>query len=351
MPGGLSRWDALQLAGGAALVAVAAAAHFAGATPVLAFALAAAAIAFLAHLVGGATEQLGGLVGPGAAGTVQSALGNLPELFIALFALHDGLVRVVQAALVGSILANSLLVLGIAFAAGGLRHGPQQFASSHGRLIATLTVLAATILAMPTIAHRLHTPAARHEHTLSLICAGVLLAVFVLTLRGFLGGQPEAVEEHVARWPLATTLVVLGASGAAAALVSDWFVTALQPALDTLHMSQDFAGLVVVAIAGNAVENVVGVQLMARDRPDFAISVILNSSLQVALALTPAIVFASLFYATSLTLVFPALLAAVLLLGAWVTAMVIYDGESTWSEGCVLIGLYVVIAASFWWGA
>jgi Ca2+:H+ antiporter len=116
-------------------------------------------------------------------------------------------------------------------------------------------------------------------------------------------------------------------------------------------MSQEFAGLVVVAIAGNAVENVVGVQLAGENRMDFAISVILNSSLQVALALTPVLVFASLLFATHLTLVFPVLLAIVLLFAAWIGAMVVYDGESTWPEGAILIGLYVVIAASFWWGA
>lgn len=94
-----------------------------------------------------------------------------------------------------------------------------------------------------------------------------------------------------------------------------------------------------------------GVQLAARNEPDFAISVIMKSSLQVALALTPILVFASLFFATTLTLVFPTLLAFSLLLGAVVGAAIVYDGESTWPEGVVLVGLYVVIAASFWWGS
>jgi Ca2+:H+ antiporter len=128
-------------------------------------------------------------------------------------------------------------------------------------------------------------------------------------------------------------------------------VSALKPATEAMHMSETFAGLVVVAIAGNAVENVVGVQLMARNRPDFAISVILNSSLQIALALTPLLVFISLFFATSLTLVFPLLLAVALLLAAVVGALVVYDGESTWPEGLILIGVYVVLASAFWWGA
>ncbi len=109
---------------------------------------------------------------------------------------------------------------------------------------------------------------------------------------------------------------MLAGAGIAAAFASDWFVSALTPATEALHMSQDFAGFVVVAIAGNAVENVVGVQLAARNRPDFAISVIVSSALQVALFLTPVLVFASLFFATNLTLVFPTLLAIALLLSA-----------------------------------
>jgi Ca2+:H+ antiporter len=346
----VTRRDLLELGIAGALLAAAGAAHYADATPVLSFVVAALAIAMLARLVGGATEQLGSRLGSSVAGVVQSALGNLPELFIALFALHQGLVGVVQAALVGSVIANSVLVLGIAFFVGGVRNGTQRFNSPRARTIATLTMLAAAILSIPTLAHAFHAPAAGHAKSLSLICAGVLLVLFFASLPGFLmGGEEHGMEPP--RWTLKTTIVVLAGSGIGAALVSDWFVSALKPATQTLGMSEAFAGLVVVAIAGNAVENVVGVQLAARNRPDFAISVIVNSALQVALLLTPLIVFGSLFFATTLTLVFPTLLAIALLLSAGITALIVYDGESTWEEGTMLVGLYVVIAASFWWGA
>jgi Ca2+:H+ antiporter len=346
----VTRRDVIEFGLAGALVAAAAVAHFTDATPVLSFLVAAAAIALLARLVGGATEQLGSRVGSSIAGVIQSALGNLPELFIALFALNEGLTRVVQSALVGSVIANSVLVLGIAFVVGGSRHGTQTFDSPRARMIATLTMLAAAILAVPSLAHEFHAPAAAHEKSLSLICAGVLLALFCLTLPGFLAGGEEAAPEP-ARWTVRTTVAVLASAGVAAAFVSDWFVSALRPATETLGMSEDFAGLVVVAIAGNAVENVVGVQLAARNRPDFAISVIVNSALQIALVLTPVLVFASLLFATTLTLAFPTLLAVALLLAAGICAAVVYDGESTWEEGAILVGLYIVVAASFWWGA
>lgn len=345
----MRRREWIELGVVAVLVALAGIAHYAHANAVLAFFVAAIAIAALARLVGQSTEQLGGRVGTGPAGVIQSGLGNLPELFIVLFALHDGLLVVVQSALVGSILANSIFVLGLAFVAGGLRNGTQVFHSPTARMIATLTLLAAAILALPSLTHALHTPAAAHEKTLSLIAAGVLLALFVITLPGLMHAAEEEGHEPP-RWSLKTTIVVLALAGAGAAITSDWFVAALKPATEAMHMSEAFAGLVVVAIAGNAVENVVGVKLAAANRPDFAISVILNSSLQVALLLTPVLVFASLFFATTLTLVFAPLLAFVLILAALLGALVVYDGESTWYEGTILIGFYVVVAASFWWG-
>jgi Ca2+:H+ antiporter len=345
----VTRRERLEVAIVAALVVVAGICHFGGLGSVLTFIVTAVALAGLARMVGTATEQLGARLGSGGASVVQSALGNLPELFIALFALHRGLFDVVQAALVGSILANSVLVLGIAFVVGGLKNGVQKFDSDRARMVSTLTVVAAATMAIPSLAHAFHAPAAAHTHTLSLICAGVLLALFVLTLPSFLRSTPG--EEHdPARWSAALTGAILLGAGLAAAVTSDWFVSALTPAIHTLHMSEEFAGLVIVAIAGNAVENVVGVQLAARNRADFAISVIVNSSLQVALALTPVLVFVSLLFATHLTLVFPTLLALVLLISAILGALVVNDGESNWEEGAVLVGFYVVIAASFWWG-
>src|SRR2546423_1025680 len=140
------------------------------------------------------------------------------------------------------------------------------------------------------------------------------------------------------------------AASLAAALVSDWFVTALQPSIHSLHLSQAFAGLVVVAIAGNAIENVVGIQLAWRNQTDYALSVIVNSPLQIALVLAPALVLLSLFTATTFTLVFAPMLVAAVVVTVLIVCLIVFDGESNWLEGATLIGLYVIIAAALWWG-
>src|SRR6266550_603286 len=160
---------------------------------VLAFVVAGVGLAMLAAVVGEATDQLGERLSPGATGVLQSAIGNLPELFVGIFALRAGLVTVVQSALIGSILANSLLVLGLAFLVGGLRHGTQRFASEAPRMIATLTLLSVAALALPTLVFFLHTPAAGHEDAFSIGSAVVLLIVYIASIPVSLQGGPTAI--------------------------------------------------------------------------------------------------------------------------------------------------------------
>ncbi len=329
---------------------------FAGASAVFAFLIGAVALATLASVVGQATEQLGSYLGPGATGIMQASIASMPELFVSFFALRAGLIGVVQAAIVGSILANTLLVTGLAFVFGGWKNGPQRFPTTRPRAIVTMMVLAVSALVVPTLANIIHTPAEAHEEALSIACALVLLGVFIgsipFSLRG--GTMAEAVptaELDEKPWPLARALSVLVATGILTAFVSDWFVQALEPTIESLHISQTFAGLVVVAIAGNAVENVVGIRLAVKNKMDSAISIVMNSSLQVALAVTPILVLLSYFFSpVALTLVLPPLLVVGLALAAILSALIVYDGESNWLEGLALIGLYIMIAISFWWG-
>lgn len=324
------------------------------ASEIAVFIASAVALASLASVVGEATDQLGARMGPGATGVVQSALGNLPELFISIFALRAGLVVVVQTALIGSILANSLLVLGLAFVVGGARHGRQRFGTDTTRMTAMLLVLSVASLAIPTLATAPGAPDYGHARDLSIVTAVVLLIVFLgsipMAVRGDFGPS-RAKHDGGSGWPLRASITVLAVAGLGAAFVSDWFVGALTPAMASLGLSEEFVGLVIVAIAGNAVENVVGITAAARNEGDLAVSLILNSSLQVALLLVPALVLISMFLGgPMLTLVAPPLLITSLGLAAVLGALIVFDGESNYVEGLALIGLYAIIAGSVWFG-
>ena len=356
----MSKSDIRTIVIAAVVVVVAAALHLLHGPTAAQFLAAGVALAFLATLIGHSTENLGHYMSPGATAVLQSSVANLPELFVCIFALRAGLVDVVRGALVGSILANSLLIFGLAIVVGGLKHGKQKFHSESARLTSTMLLLAVAALIVPTLAHQLHTPAEQHEEALSAFAAVLLLVVFVCSIPYTLkaGAEPEEMgkvaalhEAHARKWTKAQAFGVLGAAGIAAAFVSEWFVAALEPTMKAVGISEAFAGFVIVAIAGNAVENVVGIQLAAKNKMDYAVSIILTGCLQVALAVVPVLVLASFFLGGPvLTLIISPLLVVGLMLTTLIIAIIVADGETIWLEGVTLIGLYGIIAISLWWG-
>lgn len=369
----LTRRDRIMLSITVVAAVAAGVLSFAHANAVLSFIVSALALATLASLVGRSVEALGDRLGPNATGILQTALGNLPELFVIMFALKAGLFDVVKATLVGSILSNALLVLGLAFVVGGLKHGRQRFAADDVRTLGLMFTLAVFILAIPSLTASLHTPAASHERAVSVVVSIVMLLLFVLSLPFTLGrrssdadaparasspivaspdsAKAASVAANHGEWPLAMAIGMLAAAGVGAAFVSEWFVAALEPAMEAAGINEVFAGLVIVAIAGNAVENFVGIQLAAKNQMDYAVQVILQSPVQIALTIAPIICLAAVWLGQpEFNLVFSPLLLAAMIMSALVAVIVTFDGESNWFEGAVLCALYAAIATAFWWG-
>jgi Ca2+:H+ antiporter len=336
-----------------------------GLPPLVRFGAAVIALAAGAVAVGEATERLAHRLSPAATGVVQSVLGNLPELFLSIFALQAGLTQLVVAALVGSVLGNALFVLGLAILLGGLRHGRLRFSGVANRLYATEVLLGAAALLIPFLATQPGAPDFGHADELSAVVSIVLLIVFAasvpISLRLSEAGPGAAdrssIEEDQPRSPhapppsLRSTLVLLGVSALLSAFVADWFVDALEPAMASFGMSEAFVGLIVVALAGNSIEQLAGVRAAVRNRPDLALSLILNSALQIVLFLTPVIVLLSFLVApVPMTLVIDPLLLGSLMVTVILLFVIVADGEANALEGAMLLGLYAIIAAAVWWG-
>jgi Ca2+:H+ antiporter len=271
----------------------------------------------------------------------------------------------VAAALIGSVLGNALFVLGLAILVGGLRHGRLQFSAAANRLYATELLLGAAALIVPFLATQPGAPDFGHADELSAVVSIVLLVVFAasvpISLRLSEAGPGAADRATIdseddhdpPREPptLRSTLVLLAGSALLSAFVADWFVQALEPAMASFGMSEAFAGLIVVALAGNSIEQLAGVRAAARNRADLTLSLSLNSALQVVLFLTPVIVLLSFFVApVPLTLIFSPLLLGSLMVTVILLFVIVADGEANALEGAMLLGLYAIIAAAVWWG-
>jgi Ca2+:H+ antiporter len=346
----LKRGERITLVVGLLATAAAGIARYSGAPSVLAFVLAGIALAALASIVSFATEQLGSRFGPAVTGVLQSTLGNLPEFFIVVFALNAGQVVVAQTSVVGSLFANALLVLGAVIVVGARRDGVMRFRARLPQDTATLMLSASFIIVLVALAVAAHDEASRHVDALSAVAAVCLLAIYGAWLWGYLrSDEPTeaAPAGHVAV-PLAVSVVLLAAAGAGAAFASDWFVHALEPAIESLGISQAFAGLVIVAIAGNAVENVVGIVLAAKGDSDLAISVVKNSVAQVAAFLFPLLVLVSFLFEDHLTFQLAPVYVGAILLTAIALWQITGDGEATIFEGVALIAMYVTLGAFAW---
>src|SRR4051795_8076598 len=199
--------------------------HYAGAPSVLAFVVAGVALAALASIVSFATEQVGAKFGPAVTGFMQSTLGNLPELFIVIFALADGQVVVAQTSVVGSLFANALLVLGVVIVVGARRDGIMRFRARLPQDTATLLLSASFVIALVALAVASHDEASRHVDALSAVAAVCLLAIYGAWLWSYLRSDEPREEAHETKpvVPFATSVVLLAVAGAGAAFASDWF--------------------------------------------------------------------------------------------------------------------------------
>ena len=321
--------------------------HEAGTEPLVVFGVSAAALAGLAWIVAFCTEAIGARLSPAMTGVLQSTLGNLPELFVVLFALNAGEIVVAQTSIIGSLFANALLVLGLAIVAGcrAAPDGVMRFSRRLPNDTSTLLILASFIIALLGLSNSIGDNASKHQEVISAFGAVTLLVVYGAWLWGYLR-QPHAAHEfehEAARVSVKLALVLLAVAGVGAALVSDFFVASISPAADKLGISKAFVGLVVVAIAGNAVENVAGVFLAAKGQNELAISVVKNSVAQIAVFLFPLLVLLSFFFATPLTFLLSPVYIGALLLTSLAVWQITGDGEATPFEGVALIGLYAIL--------
>jgi Ca2+:H+ antiporter len=322
----------------------------------LIFLTSAGAILPLAGLIGRATEQLALHTGPRIGGLVNATFGNVTELVIAFFLILEDKTEIVKASLTGSILGNLLLVLGLSFLAGGLKHEEQTYNARSASIHATSLVLAVTALLMPALFALSQVGESSQQIILErevvsgtvsavLIALYVAALVFTLVTHEHLFRTPSA-EEHPS-WSRGKAIGVLLASTAVVALEAELLVSSLEPALEDLGLSELFVGLIVIPIIGNAAEHSSAIMFALRDKVDVTLEIAIGSSTQIALFVAPALVFISLFVGHPMDFVFSTFEVAAVALSTILVFMISSDGRSNWLEGAQLTGAYVIMAISF----
>lgn len=325
-----------------------------GVSPLWAFGSAALAIVPLASLLGDATDELARRLGPSLGGLLNATLGNLTELIIGFLALKSGQIEVVKASITGSIIGNLLLVFGLAVFVGGLGREKQTFSRVAVGTGTSMLFLATVGLVMPavfdlTVFGELH-PSGKTADQLSLLTAGVLLLIYFSSLifmfrthRVLFGAKSE--EAPRISWGAALAILVI--SSAMIALFSESLISKIEPLTRSLGWTDIFVGLVVLATVGNSAEHSAAVMMARRDKMDLALSISVGSSTQIALFVAPLLVVASQSTASPMSLEFHPLEIAAVIFSVSAVILVSMDGETNWFEGLQLIGVYIILAAFF----
>jgi Ca2+:H+ antiporter len=314
------------------------------------FITSALAIVPLAALIGNATEQLAIRLGPQRGGLLNATLGNLTELIVGFFLIAAGDVAILKATLIGSIVGNLLLVLGLSFATGGLRHKSMTFNPRAASVHASSLLLAVAGLVVPAMLVFGSSVDAAAREAVSVFVAIVLMVLYVAALaftnitHAHLFHAPGHGE--TATWSSPLALGVLAVAALAVGLESDLLVNSLHSALTALRIPTVFVGLILIPVVGNAAEHASAVFFALRNKLDVTVEIAVGSSTQVAMFVAPLLVFASLLIAHPIDFVFTPFEIGIVALATLIVTVTSLDGETNWLEGAQLLGAYVVIAVT-----
>ncbi|MZP29921.1 calcium/proton exchanger [Heliobacterium undosum] len=328
-----------------------------------AFLTAALSILPLAGYMGHATEELAEHMGPKLGGFLNATFGNATELIIALFALKAGHLEVVKASIIGSIIGNILLVLGLSVLVGGLLHGVQRFCTETAKINATTLLLAVIAMLVPSLFMHYHSAVDGASVKLSVGVSVILLLVYAAVLyfgfrhagarAGALTGSGKDVQQgpqqgnHGEGWSKRKALAVLVISTIAVALASEVLVGSLEHTVATLGWPEAFIGIILIPIIGNAAEHSSAVLMAAKNQIEVATEIAIGSSIQIALFVAPLLVLAGLIFGQPMTMVFNEFELVAMVLSVWIAKSISKDGETNWLEGLMLLATYAIVAIGF----
>ena len=329
------------------------------ADPVLIFFFAALAVIPLAGLVGEGTEELAVHTGPKVGGLLNATLGNAAELIITIIAIRAGLLELVKASIIGSIIGNLLLVLGLSLLLGGLKNGVQVFDRRNASINATLLIMALVGLMIPSLFDAAIQQNLAAELGLSEGTAVVLMLLYALSMIYIFTAKPtevtehgvarEAVDVHEAKWSVPMSVGVLVVATIGIVLMSEVLVGAVESVTETLGLTEFFIGIIIIPLVGNVAEHLVAVQVAIKNKMELSLSVSLGSSLQIALFVAPVLVFISLLFGETLLLVYNTFELVALAAASIIAAFIALDGESNWLEGATLLAVYAILGIAFFY--
>ncbi|ORX39898.1 Sodium/calcium exchanger protein-domain-containing protein [Kockovaella imperatae] len=323
------------------------------------------AIVPLAKLLGDATEQLSMECGQTLGGLLNATFGNAVELIVAIAALLQNELRLVQTSLLGSVLSNLLLVLGMSFFASGFYYHESTFQMTAAQASSSLMTLACITLILPAAYHASETgnlsfvedsTESGTSHGLLILSRGTAI-ILLLTYIGYLIFQlrthsqlfeaEDSGEEETPAMDMWSAGIWLLIITVITAFCADILVGSIDETAQAWHIPKRFIGLILLPLVGNAAEHVTSVWMATKNKMELVIGVSVGSSIQIAAGMIPLLVIIAWPLNKELTLFFANFETIVLFVSVMLVNLLLQDGRSNYMEGMMLLSLYGVIALSY----
>ncbi len=333
--------------------------HLSHAPEVWVFVTSALGIVPLAGYMGTATEELAKRFGPGIGGLLNATFGNATELIISIIAIRAGQIEVVKASLIGSIIGNVLLVLGLSVLLGGLKHKIQVFnkdvAQSHSAMLGVAVI---SLLVPALFVSASHISGAQGESRIQSLSTGVSVVlmvlyfgslVFSLRTHESLFRNSEDSDADPPLWKKSRAFAVLVACTLAISLESDLLVGSIDPVIEQWHINKVFLGIILIPLIGNAAEHSTAVMMALKNKMDISLNIAISSSTQIAMFAAPLIIFLSPMLGHPVSILFNTFELAAVSAAAAIAVLISMDGKSHWLEGAQLLATYLIVALAFYY--
>lgn len=320
------------------------------------FVTSAVAIIPLAMYMNRYIDRIASNLGSSWGGLLSVTFGNATELIISLFAIRNGLLSVVKAAITGSIVMNLLLVLGLSFFIGGLKHRTQSFDRVVAITNSAMLMLAVTGMLIPAIFY-FRSP--RIESVvlgrLSLGVGVVLFLTYLASLYFTLvvheqekGSYSQTKEKKGNSRQLLIQIGLLLLATGFIALEANFLVSSLETISETMNISPDFIGIIIIPIISNVAENFTAINMARKNNINLSINIAIGSSIQVALLLVPVLIFLSHLIGQPMNVLFNVLEVSSIAMSVLAINVIYLQGKSNWFEGIQLVAAYFIIAIAFY---
>ena len=333
--------------------------------PNISFITSMVAIMPLAFLMGKATEEIALRTSESVGGLLNATFGNAAEMILALFALYaastttspetaENMIHLVQASLIGSILGNLLLVMGLSFVWGGIHHSEQSFSETQVSSNSSLLLLAVIVLIIPTVFNFTVDGTAGDDgvEKLSHAAAIILLAIYGMFLLFQLKTHShlfatENVHHEDPKMDQKDAIFLLILATVLVSWMAEVLVHSVESAAEQYHLPYIFIGVILLPLFGNAAEHFTAVSVAAKNKMDLSFAISIGSSTQIAVFVAPLMVIVAWILGVPLTFEFGILETIAVFLAVSIANLIAADGKSNWLEGLMLLSTYAILGLAF----